>query len=56
MRKITLNPNYFLLQKVTYVQRTRTRTGIGVEVIMESGNKAQFFHPSSWRRFKKWVI
>lgn len=54
MRKIVLDECYFY-NKVTYTLRTRTKTGIGVDVIMESGNKVQFFHPSSWRRFKKWV-
>lgn len=54
MRKLMLNECYFY-KKVTYTLIAHTKMGIEVESIMEGGNKVQFFHPSSWRRFKKWV-
>lgn len=54
MRTITLDESYFY-KKVTYTLLSRNRTGIEVEAIMEGGNPTQFYFPSSWRKFKKWV-
>lgn len=54
MRKIVLDKSYFY-KKVTYTLISRNRTGIEVSVTMEGGNKVQFFHPASWRRFKRYI-
>ena len=57
MRSITFNPEdyFYLLRKVTYTLRTRTKTGIEVDVIMEGVKTSTISYWASWRNFKKWV-
>ena len=54
MRKITLSENFYH-KKVVYKLLTRDKVGIEVEATMGTG-KFQFYHPSSWRNFKKWIV
>lgn len=54
MRTITLNEYYFY-KKVVYRLLTRNKIGIEVSVTMENGNESQFYYPSNWRTFKKYI-
>ena len=53
MRTIILNGNFYH-KRVTYTLISRDKKGIEVEAIMGSG-RFQFYHPDSWRNFKKWI-
>lgn len=55
MRKIFLNKNFYH-KEVAYTLLSRDKKGIEVEATMESGNTVQFYNPSNWRNFKKWII
>lgn len=59
MRTITLDDTadcFYCTGKVTYTLTARIKMGSVIKVNMESyTTKHEIFHPSSWRRFKKWV-
>ena len=57
MRTITFSPKdyFYLLRKVTYTLKSRTKTGVEVDVVMEGVQTSTIFYWSSWRNFKKYI-
>ena len=53
MRKLILSECYFYA-KVAYTLVSRDKKGCVINSTME-GSTVQFFYPSSWRTFKKYV-
>ena len=56
MRRVVFNgEDYFpYIEKVTYTLRTRTKTGIGIDITIH-GNTSQIYFWGSWRRFKRYI-
>lgn len=57
MRSIAFSSKdyFYLLKDVAYTLKSRNRTGIEVDVIMEGVQTSTIYHPSSWRNFKKYI-
>lgn len=57
MRSIAFSSKdyFYLLKDVAYTLKSRNRTGIEVDVVMEGVETSTIFYPASWRKFKKWV-
>lgn len=54
MRTIKLNESFYH-KRVVYTLLSRDRKGIEVEAAMGNG-KFNFYHPASWRNFKRWIV
>lgn len=54
MRTIILHESFYH-KRVTYKLLARGKVGVEVEATMGNG-KFQFYHPASWRNFKKWIV
>lgn len=54
MRKVSLNETFYH-KKVVYTLLSRDKKGVEVEATMGNG-KFQFYHPNSWKNFKRWIV